>query len=147
MSGEYGPPQGDIDFKAPKEEPKPEKVGQNTELDKDKVYEELFAKMDALKNLKDFANPDPKLVSGLFNDRGKLFGYDDREKELQGRINDMFAELYKREDEMSKKRDEKWERGEKRTVEDGAEDDNYLYLMSDLREEVEKAGFGIPIKQ
>ena len=136
MSGEHGPSEKDTQFTAPKNEPKPEDKSGKDGLDKDKVYGEMFAKMDALKNLRDFTNPDLKLVSDLFKDRGQLFGYDEREKELQGRIDDVFTELYKRGDELREKEDEKYKRKEERTIEDGVERDDYLNFMSKLREEV-----------
>ena len=69
MSGEHGPSEKDTQFTAPKNEPKPEDKSGKDGLDKDKVYGEMFAKMDALKNLRDFTNPDLKLVSDLFKDR------------------------------------------------------------------------------
>jgi len=133
MSGDYGPSQKDTQFTAPKDEPKPEDRGGKDELDKDKVYGELFAKMNALKNLRDFTNFDHKLVSGLFDDRGKLFGYDEREKELQERIDDVFTELYKRGYEIKRENSE--------------ERDDYRDFMSNLRAEVSKGGFGIPNRQ
>ena len=146
MSGEYSPSEKDTQFTAPKNESKLEDRSGKDELDKDKVYGELFAKLDALKNLRDFTNSDLKLVSDLLKDRGQLFGYDEREKELQGRINDVFAELYKRGDELREKEDEKYKRKEERTTEDGVESDNYLDLISRLTEEVSKGGFAILIK-
>ena len=132
MSGDYGPSQKDTQFTAPKDEPKPEDRGGKDGLDKDKVYGELFAKMDALKNLRDFTNFDHKLVSGLFDDRGQLFGYDEREKELQERINDVFTELYKRGNELRR--------------EHGVGIDDYRDFMSNLRAEVSKGGFQIPMR-
>lgn len=57
----------------------------------------------------------------------------------------MFAELYKRGDELENKRNEQYDRGDKRAIEDGVEEEEHLYhLMSDLREEISKAGFYIP---
>ena len=72
-----------------------------------------------------------------------MFGYDEREKELQGRIDDVFTELYKRGDELREKEDEKYKRKEERTIEDGVERDDYLNFMSKLREEVSKGGLQI----